>query len=459
MSNDKYSKNEKLIKLQDTFSRSRADHKISPELFRRYSVKRGLRNEDGTGVLVGLTDVGEVFSYYIDDGEKIPAEGKLFYRGIALRDIASSFWEERRFGFEEVCFLLLFGDLPTASELELFRETLASMRGLPPGFVEDTIFKNPSRDVMNKLARCVLGLYAFDDEADNISQDNVLRQSIEMIARFPVLISYAHMAKQHYIDGKSLFIHAPDPALSTAQNILRLIRPDGHFTEMEARVLDLAMVVQAEHGGGNNSTFTCRAVTSTGTDTYSAIAAAIGSLKGPQHGGASTKTYNMMQDLKKNVRNWRSEDELRAYLLALAEKKAFDKKGLIYGIGHAVYTLSDPRTQLLRDYARGLAYEAEREEEYELYLAVERLAPQVLHEYKQSDKPICANVDFYTGFIYDLLDIPVDLYTPIFAAARVPGWSAHRMEELISGGRIIRPAYKNVEKRRQYTPMNERKGI
>ena len=274
-----------------------------------------------------------------------------------------------------------------------------------------------------------------------------------------MLISYAHMAKEHYIDGKSLFIHAPDPKMSTAQNILRLTRPDGQFTETEARVLDLAMVVQAEHGGGNNSTFTCRAVTSTGTDTYSAIAAAIGSLKGPQHGGASKKTFDMMQDLKKEVRNWRSESELRAYLTALVEKKAYDKKGLIYGIGHAVYTLSDPRTRLLRDYARGLAYEAEREEEYELYLSVERLAPQVLREVKKQDKPICANVDFYTGFIYDLLNIPVDLFTPIFAASRIPGWSAHRMEELISGGRIVRPGYKNIQKRRAYTPMTERKGI
>lgn len=454
-----YRNNEKLARLQKTFEQAKPEKQIPSELFRRYSVKRGLRNEDGTGVLVGLTEVGEVFSYYIDDGEKVPAEGKLFYRGIPLSDIANSFWEERRFGFEEVCFLLLLGELPTADELNLFRETLASLRGLPDNFVEDTIFKSPSRDVMNKLARCVLGLYAHDEEADDIHPQNVFRQSLELIARFPVLISYAHMAKQHYIDGKSLFIHAPDPKLSTAQNILRLTRPDGHFTEMEARVLDLAMVVQAEHGGGNNSTFTCRAVTSTGTDTYSAIAAAIGSLKGPQHGGASKKTYNMMQDLKKSVRNWRSESELRAYLTALVERKAYDRKGLIYGIGHAVYTLSDPRTILLRDYARGLAYEAGREEEYELYLSVERLAPQILKEAKGSDKPICANVDFYTGFIYDLLNIPVDLYTPIFAAARIPGWCAHRMEELISGGRIIRPAYKNVQQRRAYTPMSERRGI
>lgn len=442
--------------LTNLFYESKANEKIDPALFGRYSVKRGLRNENGTGVLVGLTDVGEVFSYYIVDGERLPAEGKLFYRGISLNDIVHNFWTEQRFGFEEVCYLLLYGDLPSAADLALFQDTLGGLRTLPPSFVEDTLFKTPSRDVMNKLARSVLGLYATDEQADDISKSNVLRQSLEMIARFPLLISYAHMAKRHYIDGESLFIHAPDPKLSTAQNILRLIRPDGQYTENEARVLDLAMVVQAEHGGGNNSTFTCRCVTSTGTDSYSAIAAAIGSLKGPQHGGAASKTFRMMQDLKENVSNWRDEYDLSNYLRALVNKQAFDKSGLIYGIGHAVYTVSDPRTQLLRDYARGLAYEAGREAEYDLYLLTERLAPQVLREEKRQDKPICANVDFYTGFIYDLLGIPSDLFTSIFAAARVPGWCAHRMEELISGGRIIRPAYKSVQPRRLYTPMSER---
>lgn len=442
--------------LTNLFYESKANEKIDPALFGRYSVKRGLRNENGTGVLVGLTDVGEVFSYYIVDGERLPAEGKLFYRGISLNDIVHNFWTEQRFGFEEVCYLLLYGDLPSAADLALFQDTLGGLRTLPPSFVEDTLFKTPSRDVMNKLARSVLGLYATDEQADDISKSNVLRQSLEMIARFPLLISYAHMAKRHYIDGESLFIHAPDPKLSTAQNILRLIRPDGQYTENEARVLDLAMVVQAEHGGGNNSTFACRCVTSTGTDSYSAIAAAIGSLKGPQHGGAASKTFRMMQDLKENVSNWRDEYDLSNYLRALVNKQAFDKSGLIYGIGHAVYTVSDPRTQLLRDYARGLAYEAGREAEYDLYLLTERLAPQVLREEKRQDKPICANVDFYTGFIYDLLGIPSDLFTSIFAAARVPGWCAHRMEELISGGRIIRPAYKSVQPRRLYTPMSER---
>ncbi|NCC83982.1 MAG: citrate/2-methylcitrate synthase [Clostridia bacterium] len=442
--------------LTNLFYESKANEKIDPALFGRYSVKRGLRNENGTGVLVGLTDVGEVFSYYIVDGERLPAEGKLFYRGISLNDIVHNFWTEQRFGFEEVCYLLLYGDLPSAADLALFQDTLGGLRTLPPSFVEDTLFKTPSRDVMNKLARSVLGLYATDEQADDISKSNVLRQSLEMIARFPLLISYAHMAKRHYIDGESLFIHAPDPKLSTAQNILRLIRPDGQYTENEARVLDLAMVVQAEHGGGNNSTFTCRCVTSTGTDSYSAIAAAIGSLKGPQHGGAASKTFRMMQDLKENVSNWRDEYDLSNYLRALVNKQAFDKSGLIYGIGHAVYTVSDPRTQLLRDYARGLAYEAGREAEYDLYLLTERLAPQILREEKRQDKPICANVDFYTGFIYDLLGIPSDLFTSIFAAARVPGWCAHRMEELISGGRIIRPAYKSVQPRRLYTPMSER---
>lgn len=449
-------KQNNLDALTNLFYESKANEKIDPALFGRYSVKRGLRNENGTGVLVGLTDVGEVFSYYIVDGERLPAEGKLFYRGISLNDIVHNFWTEQRFGFEEVCYLLLYGDLPSAADLALFQDTLGGLRTLPPSFVEDTLFKTPSRDVMNKLARSVLGLYATDEQADDISKSNVLRQSLEMIARFPLLISYAHMAKRHYIDGESLFIHAPDPKLSTAQNILRLIRPDGQYTENEARVLDLAMVVQAEHGGGNNSTFTCRCVTSTGTDSYSAIAAAIGSLKGPQHGGAASKTFRMMQDLKENVSNWRDEYDLSNYLRALVNKQAFDKSGLIYGIGHAVYTVSDPRTQLLRDYARGLAYEAGREAEYDLYLLTERLAPQILREEKRQDKPICANVDFYTGFIYDLLGIPSDLFTSIFAAARVPGWCAHRMEELISGGRIIRPAYKSVQPRRLYTPMSER---
>ncbi len=335
--------------LTNLFYESKANEKIDPALFGRYSVKRGLRNENGTGVLVGLTDVGEVFSYYIVDGERLPAEGKLFYRGISLNDIVHNFWTEQRFGFEEVCYLLLYGDLPSAADLALFQDTLGGLRTLPPSFVEDTLFKTPSRDVMNKLARSVLGLYATDEQADDISKSNVLRQSLEMIARFPLLISYAHMAKRHYIDGESLFIHAPDPKLSTAQNILRLIRPDGQYTENEARVLDLAMVVQAEHGGGNNSTFACRCVTSTGTDSYSAIAAAIGSLKGPQHGGAASKTFRMMQDLKENVSNWRDEYDLSNYLRALVNKQAFDKSGLIYGIGHAVYTVSDPRTQLLRD--------------------------------------------------------------------------------------------------------------
>ncbi len=447
---------ENLRLLTEQFNDSAAAKKIEPELYQRYSVKRGLRNENGTGVLVGLTEVGEVFSYYIVDGERLPAEGKLFYRGISIEDIVGNFWHEKRFGFEEVCYLLLYGELPTRDQLTLFTETLGGLHNLPQHFLEDTIFKSPSRDVMNKLARSVLGLYAHDPKADDISSANVLRQSLELIARFPVLISYAYMAKRHYIDEESLFIHSPDPKLSTAENILRLIRADAQYTEMEARVLDLAMVVQAEHGGGNNSTFTCRCVSSTGTDTYSAIAAAIGSLKGPQHGGASGMTYRMMQELKGAVTNWRDENELSSYLRKLVNKQAFDRSGLIYGIGHAVYTVSDPRTHLLRDYARGLAYEAGRESEYDLYLSIERLAPQILNQEKHQDKPICANVDFYTGFIYDLLGIPSDLFTPIFAAARVPGWCAHRMEELNSGGRIIRPAYKSVISRRNYKPMAER---
>ncbi|MDN5313857.1 MAG: citrate synthase [Clostridiales bacterium] len=442
--------------IQQLAANSAAKSRIDPALYEKYSVKRGLRNEDGTGVLVGLTEVGEVFSYIMDDADRVPVEGRLFYRGMGVADIVNGFYQDKRFGFEETVYLLLFGELPTQEQLDQLEDLIRANRNLPVGFTEDMILKAPSPDIMNKLARTVLALYAYDPMADDISVENVLRQSIELIARFPVLISYAYMAKRHYVDNESLFLHSPQPHYNTAQNILHMIRPDGQFTDLEARILDLALVLHAEHGGGNNSTFVTKAVTSSGSDTYSVIAAAIGSLKGPQHGGASGKAYDMMQDLKNNVKNWRNEMEIAEYLTKILKKEAYDKSGLIYGIGHAVYTLSDPRTKLLRDYARALAYEAGKEEEYELYTLTERMAPEVFRNVKKNDKIVCANVDFYSGFIYNMLGIPPELYTPIFAVARIAGWSAHRIEELVSGGRIMRPAYKCVQKRRKYVGMSDR---
>jgi len=430
--------------------------KIDSNYYEKYNVKRGLRNEDGTGVLVGLTEVGEVFSYIMDEGERIPTEGRLFYRGIEINDLVNGFYEEKRFGFEECVYLLLFGELPRREQLKNFIELLSNARKLPHNFTEDMILKAPSPDIMNKLARSILALYPYDTDPENNSVSNVLRQCMELIAITPLMISYAYMAKKHYVDKESLFLHEPRPEYNTAQNILYLIRPTGEFTELEARVLDLALVLHAEHGGGNNSTFVTHAVSSAGSDTYAVMAAAIGSLKGPQHGGASGKAYDMMQDLKANVTNWRNEIEIEEYLVKILKKEAYDKSGLIYGIGHAVYTVSDPRTKLLRDYARALAYESGRELEYELYTSTERLAPDVFYNFKKSSKIICANVDFYSGFVYDMLKIPKELFTPIFAAARIAGWSAHRIEEIVSGGRILRPAYKCVKKRRGYTKIDNR---
>ena len=444
--------------IRELADNSAAKSRIDPSLYERYSVKRGLRNDDGTGVLVGLTEVGEVYSYYMDDNDRIPVEGRLYYRGIEITDLVNGFFEEKRFGFEECTYLLLFGELPTHAQLETFTDLISAVRELPASFTEDMILKAPSRDIMNKLARAVLASYSYDENPEDIGIENVLRQSIELIARFPAMIAYSYMAKRHYIDRQSLFLHSPQPQLSTAENILYLIRPDGGYTELEARILDLMLVLHAEHGGGNNSTFVTHAVTSTGSDTYSCMAAAIGSLKGPQHGGASIKAYEMMQDLKQNVRDWRNEGEIEEYLTRILKKEAFDNSGLIYGVGHAVYTKSDPRTRVISNHARALAYEAGREEEYELYTTTERLAPEVFNKVKKSDKIVCANVDFYSGFIYNMLGIPPELYGPMFAAARISGWSAHRIEELVSGGRIIRPAYKCVQKRRRYTGIDERNG-
>lgn len=442
--------------IRDLAVKATVKSRIDPSLYDKYNVKRGLRNADGTGVLVGLTEVGEVMSYIVDDAERIPVEGRLFYQGIEISDIVSGFYQQKRFGFEETAYLLLFGELPTVEELASFDKLLGANRKLPPSFTEDMILKAPSPDIMNKLARSVLALYSYDDDSDSLDIVNVLRQCVELIARFPVLISYGYMARRHYVEKESLFLHSPMPEYNTAQNILHMIRPDGQFSELEARILDLSLVLHAEHGGGNNSSFVTHCVSSSGSDTYSVMAAAIGSLKGPQHGGASNKAFAMMKELSDNVKNWRNEMEICDYLTKIMNKEAYDKSGLIYGIGHAVYTISDPRTRLLRDYARSLAYEAGREDEYELYTLTERLAPEVFTTVKKSDKIVCANVDFYSGFIYSMLGIPPELFTPIFACARVAGWSAHRIEELVSGGRIMRPAYKCVQKRRKYLPFENR---
>ena len=429
---------------------------INTELYSKYNVKRGLRNNDGTGVLVGLTEVGEVMSYIVDDADRIPVEGKLFYQGYEVKDLVNGFFSQNRFGYEETAFLLLTGELPTASELKDFNNLLSEVRPLPDGFTEDMIMKAPSPDIMNKLARSVLALYSYDDNPDSTDINNVVRQCTELIARFPVLISYGYMARRHYIEHRDLYIHAPVAEYNTAQNILHMIRPDGKFTELEARILDLMLVLHAEHGGGNNSTFVTHAVSSTGSDTYAVIASAVGSLKGPQHGGASNKAYAMMKDLREHVNDWTDEKAISSYLADIINKKAFDKSGLIYGIGHAVYTLSDPRTVVIRKYAEVLAKEKGNMDLYNLYILVEKLAPEVFHEVKNSDKLVCANVDFYAGLVYSMLGIPTELYTPLFACGRIAGWSAHRIEELVSGGRIMRPAFKCVNKRRPYIPSDKR---
>ena len=429
---------------------------INTDLYSKYNVKRGLRNNDGTGVLVGLTEVGEVMSYIVDDADRIPVEGKLFYQGYEVKDLVNGFFSEGRYGYEETAFLLLTGELPTQRELEDFTKLLSDVRPLPDGFTEDMIMKAPSPDVMNKLARSVLALYSYDSNPDSTEISNVVRQCTELIARFPVLISYAYMARRHYIEHHSLYIHNPVAEYNTAQNILYLMRPDGKFTELEARILDLMLVLHAEHGGGNNSTFVTHAVSSTGSDTYAVMAAAVGSLKGPQHGGASGKAYGMMTDLRANISNWEDEDQIRDYLTKILKKEAYDKSGLIYGIGHAVYTLSDPRTVTIRKHAQLLAEETGNMDLYNLYLRVEKIAPEVFHDVKKSDKLVCANVDFYAGLVYSMLGIPSELYTPLFACGRIAGWSAHRIEELVSGGRIMRPATKYVGDLSEYVEMKER---
>lgn len=433
----------------------KCNKKIDEELFAKYDVKRGLRKRNGEGVLAGLTDISMINAYTMIDREIVPCEGKLYYRGIDIEDIVKGFIEEDRFGFEETAYLLLFGELPKKDQLKQFEGMLGEYRQLPTNFVRDIIMKAPS-DMMNTLARSVLTLFSYDDNASDISLPNVLRQCIQLIALFPVLSVYAYQAYNHYERGESLFIHLPDPELSTAENILHLLRPDSKYTKLEAKLLDMALVLHAEHGGGNNSTFTTHVVSSSGTDTYSAIAAALCSLKGPKHGGANIKVVQMFDDLKANVKDWSNEEEIREYLLKLLNKEAFDKAGLIYGMGHAVYSLSDPRSKILSRFVKQLSEEKGKEEEYQLYATVERLAKQVIGEKRKIYKGVSANIDFYSGFIYSMLGLPHQLYTPLFAIARIVGWSAHRMEELMNGNRIIRPAYKAVAPHREYTPIDER---
>jgi len=432
---------------------------IDPELYTKYDVKRGLRDISGKGVLRGVTEICEILSYTLVDNDYVPCEGKLYYRGVDVEDLINGFMKDDRFGFEETIYLLLFGNLPDKNQLTDFTKLLERYRELPPSFVRDIIMKAPSKDMMNTLARSVLTLYSYDDKAEDISIENVLRQSIMLIAVFPLLSVYGYQAYSHYYDNKSLVIHPPKEGLSTAENILYMLRPNMNYTELEAKILDVALVLHAEHGGGNNSTFTTHVVTSSGTDTYSSVAASLGSLKGPKHGGANIKVMEMFEDMKKSIKNWSDEEEVSAYLSDLLNKKAFDKSGLIYGMGHAVYSISDPRANVLKQYVRSLSEEKGLMNEFGLYEMVERLAPEIIGRERKMYKGVSANVDFYSGFVYYMLDLPKELYTPIFAIARIAGWSAHRLEELNNAGKIIRPAYKIVSKKRSYVAMEERGNI
>ncbi len=429
---------------------------IDPELYTKYEVKRGLRDINGKGVLAGLTEISEIVSYIVEDNEMIPCDGKLYYRGYNINDIVGGFARDNFFGFEEATYLLLFGDLPTKAQLDEFTALLADFRRLPTTFVRDIMMKSPSPDIMNSISRGVLTLFSYDDYPNDTSVPNVLRQSLELISLIPLLAVYGYQAKNYYLDGDSFIIHQPVPEYSTAQNILHLLRPDNKFTELEAKVLDIALVLHAEHGGGNNSTFTTHVVTSSGTDTYSAISAALCSLKGPKHGGANVKVTAMFEDIKENIRDWSDEEEIGAYLRKLINKEAFDRSGLIYGMGHAVYSISDPRANIFRSFVDRLAAEKGMEKELGLYHIVERLAPQVIAKERHIYKGVSANVDFYSGFVYSMLELPMELYTPLFAIARISGWSAHRIEELTNAGKIIRPAYKSVARHRPYKTISER---
>ena len=430
--------------------------KMDVSLYGKYDVKRGLRDINGKGVLAGLTQVSNIVSSKTIDGKSVPCDGELYYRGINIKDLTNGFLKENRFGFEETTYLLLFGVLPTEEQLKDFCKILGNQRSLPRNFVRDVIMKAPSKDMMNTLSRSVLTLYSYDSNPEDISLPNVLRQCINLISIFPMLSVYGYQAHRHYNQNKSLYIHNPKKELSTAENILRMLRSDKKYTPLEAKILDLALVLHMEHGGGNNSTFTTHVVSSSGTDTYSAIAAALGSLKGPKHGGANIKVVSMFDDMKKHVHDWKDEEEVSAYLRKLLHKEAFDKRGLIYGMGNAVYSISDPRARIFKQFVKQLADEKGRQKDYRLYEIVERLAPVIIAEERHIYKGVSANVDFYSGFVYSMLELPLELYTPMFAIARIVGWSAHRMEELINTDKIIRPAYKNVLEEQAYIALEER---
>lgn len=427
---------------------------IDRVLYDRYQVNRGLRDLNGNGVLTGLTEISEIHGK-TPDGK--PAKGELYYRGYNIMDLVRGFLGEQRYGFEEITYLLLFGELPGKQELRNFEELLGSYRSLPSSFVRDIIMKAPSTNMMNSMARSVLTLYAYDRRPDDTSLENVLRQCIQLIAMFPQLALHSYQAYDYYRrDSSSFFIHDPDPALSTAENILMMLRPDGKYTPVEARVLDMALVIHAEHGGGNNSSFTTHVVTSSGTDTYAAISAALGSLKGPKHGGANIKVTHMMEEIKHTVLDWSDEEEITSCIQRILDRKAYDRTGLVYGIGHAIYSQSDPRAEIFRRFVETLAEEKNLVQEYNLYAAVERIAPFLISGQRKMYKGVSANVDFYSGFVYQMLGIPEELFTPLFAIARISGWCAHRIEELLNGNRIIRPAYKAVQERRTYLPLNQR---
>lgn len=424
--------------------------------FERYNVKRGLRNADGTGVIAGLTQICNVHGYLLNEGERMPIDGELTYRGYSIEDLVNNCIKENRFGFEEVAYLLMMGKLPTKQELENFNHALGSYRMLPEYFAEDMILRMPSKNIMSNLSRAVLALSVLDDKAEDNSLENNLRQSLELFSRFPIIVSYAYQAKKHFYDKESLYMHFPKPELSTAENILHIIRPDSSYTDDEVHLLDLALMLHAEHGGGNNSTFTTRVLTSSGTDIYSAISGSVSSLKGPKHGGANIKVVEMFEDIKAHVKDWNNEGEIADYLRKILNKQAFDGSGLIYGMGHAIYTLSDPRAVLLRRSAEGLAVKKDRMDELRLMDKVAELSSALFNEVKGGNKVICPNVDYYSGFVYSMMGIPVEMYTALFAISRVAGWCAHRAEELNTGGRIIRPAYRSNVRSRMYIPMEER---
>ncbi|MEG1719958.1 MAG: citrate/2-methylcitrate synthase [Clostridia bacterium] len=429
---------------------------IPPELYNKYEVKRGLRDISGKGVLAGLTEIGEVHAYIVDEGEMVPCEGRLMYRGIDINYLVDGFIHDDRFGFEETTYLLLFGKLPNKKELADFNKILIDNRNLPDEFVRDMIMRLPSKDMMNVLSRSVLMLYSYDENPDDNSIPNVLEQCLKLISVFPLLAVYGYQAHVHYHLKKSLVIHTPSPELSTAENILYMLREDSQYTHLEAQLLDLALVLHAEHGGGNNSSFTTRVVSSSATDTYSVIAAALGSLKGPRHGGANIKVVHMFEDMKEKVSDWKDDALVSEYLTNIVNKKAFDNSGLIYGMGHAVYSISDPRAVIFKQYVEELAKSKGLYDEFMLYSAVERLAPEVIAKERKIYKGVSANVDFYSGFVYRMLNIPQELYTPLFAISRIVGWSAHRIEELVGNGKIIRPAYKSVSKKKKYKTLEER---